>query len=1057
MKKIIRKFWGVAFTVALLSTLLIGAIPQASAASYAFAGDISQPTAANRVLAPVAGWGAIDVAQVGNTIFVTGKAGAGGASSIYRSTDGGVTWTPLAGVGLNANMYLGFIAVPPDATNIIAVVNTAVNPNVVYLSNNGGATFAAAGVTPGYIKGISISPALNGTNRMVIVGNTEGPDPHIAYAGFIQQWQIGSVAPAWAALGGVGLPAVQDFVGVAHSTNFNADKSMLVVSHNSTAQTALATNCRGLTQLHVYSFSTGAWDALVDVTFPRTLYQGALTVDASAAPIYTDNVSHCDPVKFALDPNFYMGDSAAQIGFFVVNLTSNATGAAAQVGGLYRLQSTTTTAIKASMAFNGVAWDGTNVMASQNGTFATAASGTPVWRSANALAPTPTVLLNSVNKPPATGNSTRVWFAGGVSYAASSGANGGIAKSADYGKTWNGFALLNTTFATISDFWVSSDDSRLYAITDDGVDINLWRRSGTTWERVFILPAANTQTYLVRADADNPDTVYLGRQGNVNMYKSLNAGESWDPRACSAAIQDFAVQDASVIYVALQGATNAAMSLQGAFTWESNKSTMLNTTGGGNCHSITLLSDGNALIGGTAGGVSYSTNNGTSWTATAANLIVGGNVVATANGLGTGNIIWAGSAAGGAGAVASWTIGTSTAVTGWTAATWAGAFVVASADGICYNSNGVLYVWDGTPRLLRALTPTRTINPTTTDVLNVGALAFLAAQTVNALQITNSGAVNTIVARDNAGTDTIQGYSDYLATSENVPSPTYPLENAIIPINSISGIINAFTFQWNTPPALADFGANYLFDLQVYLDSAGTILVGSNVGQSAARGGGLAAAASALGLGGGVAYASQPGTTYYWRVRTNVGNPVLSNWSAMQTFVIQQLTAIVPIIATPLNGGEVDTQSPAFSWTPIALCTGYRFELALDSEFTDVVYTVDPATAGASLPSTMSLTRGLQYFWRVKALTPMEGEWSAVANFIVAELPPPSPTPTTTIVPTPTITAIITQPAATTTQIVIPPADVKEVNPSYIWAIIIVGAVLVIAVIILIVRTRRTV
>jgi hypothetical protein len=73
---------------------------------------------------------------------------------------------------------------------------------------------------------------------------------------------------------------------------------------------------------------------------------------------------------------------------------------------------------------------------------------------------------------------------------------------------------------------------------------------------------------------------------------------------------------------------------------------------------------------------------------------------------------------------------------------------------------------------------------------------------------------------------------------------------------------------------------------------------------------------------------------------------------------------------------------------------------------------------------------------------------------------PPTPTPTppvtpTIILPTPTVilptpTVVIpTQPTPTTVK--------EEISPAYIWAIIIIGAILVIAVIVLIVRTRRTV
>ena len=74
-------------------------------------------------------------------------------------------------------------------------------------------------------------------------------------------------------------------------------------------------------------------------------------------------------------------------------------------------------------------------------------------------------------------------------------------------------------------------------------------------------------------------------------------------------------------------------------------------------------------------------------------------------------------------------------------------------------------------------------------------------------------------------------------------------------------------------------------------------------------------------------------------------------------------------------------------------------------------------------------------------------------------LPPTSAPPVVTIPPqvTPTITVVL--PSSTSTVITVPgPTNVtNQVNPSYIWAVIIIGAVLVIAVIVLIVRTRRSV
>jgi hypothetical protein len=195
-----------------------------------------------------------------------------------------------------------------------------------------------------------------------------------------------------------------------------------------------------------------------------------------------------------------------------------------------------------------------------------------------------------------------------------------------------------------------------------------------------------------------------------------------------------------------------------------------------------------------------------------------------------------------------------------------------------------------------------------------------------------------------------------------------------------------------------------------------------------------------------------PGETYWWMVGTF--SPVASQWSVPQSFTIQQLTAIVPVITSPVNGGSVNTVFPAFSWTPISGATSYSFELSLSADFATTVYAATTASAGAGVPAGTPLSRGLQYYWRVKTLTPTAGEWSAVGNFMVAQLPSATPAVTITTQPQPTIIVTQVNPTPTTvTQV----TEEKVINPTYIWAIIIIGAVLVIAVIVLIVRTRRSV
>ncbi len=174
----------------------------------------------------------------------------------------------------------------------------------------------------------------------------------------------------------------------------------------------------------------------------------------------------------------------------------------------------------------------------------------------------------------------------------------------------------------------------------------------------------------------------------------------------------------------------------------------------------------------------------------------------------------------------------------------------------------------------------------------------------------------------------------------------------------------------------------------------------------------------------------------------------------MQTFTIQAIAGAVPAIVSPANGASILNTTPAFSWAPVTGTTQYDFQLSTTPTFGTTVLTDQPNTAGDLVPITIPLTVGKQYFWRVRALQPVTGDWSAVANFVVVAPATTAPPVTITNVPAPTITIPAPQPAPTYT---LAPQAVEKIAPTYIWAIIIIGAILVIAVIVLIVRTRRSV
>lgn len=192
----------------------------------------------------------------------------------------------------------------------------------------------------------------------------------------------------------------------------------------------------------------------------------------------------------------------------------------------------------------------------------------------------------------------------------------------------------------------------------------------------------------------------------------------------------------------------------------------------------------------------------------------------------------------------------------------------------------------------------------------------------------------------------------------------------------------------------------------------------------------------------------------------------------------------VPTLATgltPMPGAQNVMTMPTFQWNPVTGATGY--ELWLDTKPGDIngLSTVTAtkytsSTNAFAVPA--ALANNTVYYWQVRALTTTgysawNGTWSFTTVLVV--IPPvtvtsnPVPTiiltatsnPVPTIVinnpPVVTVTQAAAAPAITVTQpsytLVTPTAE----TPSYIWIIVGVGALLTLAVIILIIRTRRVV
>jgi len=167
--------------------------------------------------------------------------------------------------------------------------------------------------------------------------------------------------------------------------------------------------------------------------------------------------------------------------------------------------------------------------------------------------------------------------------------------------------------------------------------------------------------------------------------------------------------------------------------------------------------------------------------------------------------------------------------------------------------------------------------------------------------------------------------------------------------------------------------------------------------------------------------------------------------------------AQVPNILSPVNGSTTVRQLASFSWEPVSQATDYNFVLADNVALSAPI--VDAIVTNTGYAVNSPLEKGKTYYWAVKPIAPVEGAWSAISNFTVLEDAAPvatAPPVVITSVPAPVITMPAPQPVPT---IVIPPAPEQPapIAPAYIWAVIIIGAVLMIAVVVLIFRTRRQV
>jgi len=200
---------------------------------------------------------------------------------------------------------------------------------------------------------------------------------------------------------------------------------------------------------------------------------------------------------------------------------------------------------------------------------------------------------------------------------------------------------------------------------------------------------------------------------------------------------------------------------------------------------------------------------------------------------------------------------------------------------------------------------------------------------------------------------------------------------------------------------------------------------------------------------------------FVWVNVTTTTVPSILNLSGTPFALVEPIVVpVVPVIGmtgSPIFGAIAAPIQPTFTWSAVAGATSYEFvlaeEIGQDDKFAIIDYSATTEINGHVARE--QLKYDTVYNWRVRAVNATGPSPWATSFFttITEPVPPPEPVPPVVIKETPPTPApeIILQ---------VPPATKQEVQviPDYLlWVVVAVGAVLIIAVVVLIVRTRRVV
>jgi hypothetical protein len=606
-------------------------------------------------------------------------------------------------------------------------------------------------------------------------------------------------------------------------------------------------------------------------------------------------------------------------------------------------------------------------------------------------------------------------------------------------RIYNGISMINGTIDEIKDLAIGLGSEVIYMTTFNYTKsyYAIWRNA-SNWERILTETLEDAQTYgadysllAITPEHQDDDTIFTADKGTENkILRSVDRGEYWKPqvRAPDLTIRGFTAPDKNTVVVGSDGETQKTTN--NGKSWK----TSVGLTGAGSCEHFAqspfIGDDDTLLVGTDAGEVWRSTDTGGSWS----------QLKSSHSGMASGYPVWPGfdygydtnntmyctSAYGGVyryikGDSSSWA--RMDTVDG--CSDNSGAYMVYQGRGIVTAPNA-LYVTDSSAAGMGA---SRSVNPTASIV--DGKVFFdIANQTIEGdLTKKLTGLWKT------PGSNTkIWSIFDSKKLYYLVDTLVKKVITTAPDCGEQSGRVDQVEVVWDK----LDKAKKYQLWVNTRSDFKGQNVLYSEDG----------GIVKTKGLNWVVNIADKfTGIKLYWRVRVLECEPYRSLYSETCNFTTELKGAQWnpfktvegnPGNVAPLAGATGVAKMPTFQWNSAEWATGYELIISYNADFSSPIKSVK--VADAVWACDVELEEGKIVYWKVRAVSDLsESEW-AVGTFTVMVTPDDPPPPVTVAPPT--------------APVVIPPAP-APIAPVYIWVIIIIGAILVIAVIVLIVSTRK--